>query len=120
MSNKEEFPVADLASILSVNDSQEEYVDIPEWKMRVKVKSLTKGDQVKLRKESTDRHGNLDTTQMEQLVFVYGVVEPKLGRQDVDRLYEKQSAAVDRILKAIFDLSGMGADNSEAEADFQE
>lgn len=117
---KVDFPAGDLASILSVNDSKETWVNIPEWKMKVKVKSLTKGEQVRLRKESTDHRGNLDTSLMEQLIFVYGLVEPKVEREHLDRLFEKQSSAVDRILSAIFDASNMGPDNKVAEEDFQE
>lgn len=117
--NKEEYPVADLASILSVNDKVEEWVNIPEWKMRVKVRSITKADQVKLRKQSTVR-GEVDVVKMEQQIFLYGLAEPKIEAEHLDRLFEKQSGAVDRILNAIFQVSGMTADVDEAEADFQE
>lgn len=116
---EEEFPAADLASILSVNDKAEEWVPIPEWKMRVKVTSISKADQVKLRKQALVR-GQVDTTRMEQLLFVYGLAEPKITSEHIDRLFEKQSGAVDRILNAIFKISGMLNTTEDAEADFQE
>ena len=120
MSEKvEEFPIGDLASMLAVNDKVEEWVNVPEWKMRVKVKSITKGDQVKLRKQATVR-GELDMTRMEQLIFVYGLAEPAITEEHLGRLFEKQSGAVDRILNAIFEVSGMTKKVEEAEADFQE
>lgn len=117
--NVEEYPVADLASILSVNDKTEDWVKIPEWKMQVKVKSITKADQVKLRKQSMVR-GEVDPVQMERLIFIYGLAEPKIEAEHLDRLFDKQSGAVDRILNAILRVSGMTTDTEEAEADFQE
>ncbi len=115
----EEFEVADLASILAIEDKSEAWVDIPEWQKKVKVKSLSKADQVRLRKMSTVR-GVIDPVKMEQLIFVYGLAEPKIQPEHVDRLFEKQAGAVDRILNAIFKVSGMTEDPKEAEETFQE
>src|SRR6266404_2848407 len=102
--DEEEFPVADLASLLAVNDKAEDWVNIPEWKMRVKVQSISKANQVLLRKQSTTR-GNIDPVKMEQLIFVYGLAEPKMEPEHIDRLFEKHAGAVDLILNAIFRVS---------------
>ncbi len=125
MSEERDYPVADLAAILSLDDKKEDWVNIPEWEMKIKVKSLSKADQVRLRKQSMVKGPggvtNIDPVKMEQLLIVYGVVEPKFTTEHIDRLFEKQSGAVDRILAAIFKISGMTEDSAkDAEADFQE
>ena len=120
MSDSTELPVGTLEGILSAPDSKEEYVKIPEWGVRVKVKGLTKKEQILARKKSTSK-GNLDESKLEGLIFVAGMVEPRITPDKVDQLFEKSSGAVDRILAAIFRLSGMdGAVDSEAESDFRD
>lgn len=120
--NVEEYPEADLASMLAVNDEEFQWVPVDEWKMKVKVKSISKKDQVLLRKKSTV-NGVLDTSRMEQLLFVYGIESPKITSEHVDRLFEKRSSALDKVMNAILELSGMvgkKSDPEEAAADFQE
>jgi hypothetical protein len=116
MSDSTELPVGTLEGILSAPDSKEDYVNIPEWGVRVKVKGLTKKEQILARKKSTSK-GILDESKLEGLIFVAGMVEPRITPDKVDQLFEKSSGAVDRI----FRLSGMdGAVDSEAESDFRD
>ena len=116
----QELPIGTLEQILSAKDTNEDFVNVPEWGCKVKVKGLTKADQVRLRKQST-RAGKVDESKLEGLVLVNGMVEPKITPDRVDALFEKSSGAVDRVLLRIFELSGM-TDNQgeEAEADFRD
>lgn len=115
----ENLPIGNLADILAIDDTQESVVNIPEWNCSVRVKSLTKSRQIALRKQSTIR-GVVDENRLEGLLFIYGVVEPQFSPEHVDRLFEKSSGAVDRILQEILTLSGMTEDVTKAaEADFQ-
>lgn len=117
---EQDLPVGTLEQILSAKDSNEDYVSVPEWGCKVKVKGLTKADQVRLRKQST-RAGKLDESKLEGLVLVNGMVEPKITPDRVDALFEKSSGPVDRILLRIFELSGMTDPQAEeAEADFRD
>lgn len=117
--NDEGFPVADLASILSADDSSEEWVDVPAWKMRVKIRSLSKADQLRARKKSTHK-GVVDEAKLEGLLLVYGTVEPKFSEDHIDTLFSKQAVAVDTILTRIMQVSGNTDDtDAEAEATFQ-
>lgn len=118
--SEQELPVGTLEQILGAKDSNEDYVNAPEWGCRVKVKGLSKAEQVRLRKQST-RSGKLDEAKMEGLVIVHGMVEPKITPDRVDALFEKSSGVVDRILLKIFELSGMtDLQAEEADADFRD
>lgn len=122
MSNENEYPVADLAALLAVKDSKEEYVSIPQWELRVKVRSLSKAEQVRLRKRSSV-HGVVDDDQLQGLILVNGIVEPKMSAEHIDAMFEKNSGVVDHILKRILTLSGMMGEQKkleDAEADFPE
>lgn len=118
--NVKDLPEATLDQLLAVPDSNTEWIAIPEWGYKVQVKGLSKADQIKARKQASVR-GKVDETKLEGLVFVYGMVTPKVTPDQLDRLYEKSSGVVDRILGAILRLSGMdGFVDEEAEADFRE
>lgn len=116
----ENLPLGTLDDILAVSDSNEESVNIPEWGFSVKVRGITKGEQIRLRKQAAVK-GRLDEAKLEGLILVTGLVSPKVTPDKVDILFEKSSGAVDKILMAIFRLSGMdGQLDEEAEADFRE
>lgn len=113
-------PEATLESLLSVDDSTEEWIAIPEWNMRVKIRGLSKTDQLKARKQAS-RSGQLDPQKLESLVLAYGMVTPKITPDKIDQLFQKSSGIIDRILTGILRLSGMDeATDKGAEADFQE
>lgn len=113
-------PLGNLADILAMNDVSEKVIDVPEWGCSVKIKGLTKAQQIALRKQAVFR-GTVDEAKMEGLLFVYGVVEPKFAPEHIDRLFEHSSGPVDKVLLEIMRLSGMSDDaDKEAEADFRE
>ncbi len=116
-----ELPVGDLSFILSQPSDEEKWVDVPEWNCKVKIKSLTKAEQIKLRKSSIVR-GVVDETKLEMNMFVYSMVEPKLTIDQVDTLFTNSNAkALNRLTGAIIKISGLGEDHlKEAEADFPE
>lgn len=93
-------------AILSAPDIIEKEIDIPEWGGSVLIRTLTKAQQVKLRKEATV-DGHLDENRLEILIFVHGVVEPQFTADDHDKLKEKSASAMDRVLLEIYRGSGM-------------
>lgn len=118
--NVNDLPEATLEQLLAVQDSNTEWIAVPEWGFKVQVKGLSKADQIRARKQSSVR-GKLDESKLEGMVFVYGMVSPKITPDQLDRLYEKSSGVVDRILGAILRLSGMDEQtDGQAEADFRE
>lgn len=114
-----DFPVASLDDLLGVDDKREGYVNLPEWNMRVVVRSIPKTEQIQIRKMST-RSGKLDTDELERNLLLRGLVEPKLNRDTIDRLYEKSSGLVDRILGGVLKISGVDGDvEAIAASDFR-
>ncbi len=115
-----ELPEADLASLLGVNDSREEWFNVPEWGFKIKLRSLSKADQVRCRKMAT-RQGRLDDQAFEGLLLIAGIASPKLSPEHLDRLQSKNVGVVNRIQKRILEISSMmEADQEDAEADVQE
>lgn len=95
-------------AILAAPDVTEETVDVPEWGGKVKVRSLTKAEQIRVRKASVKSNGDVDEAEMEMRLFLSGVVEPKFSEHHAADLFEKSAGPVDRVLNAILQISGMG------------
>lgn len=101
-------PVADFSTILGLSTENTRWVDVPEWNSKVKIKALTKAEQIKLRRESTERGGVVNETKLEMNLLVYALVEPRLTFAQVDELYAKaDSKALSRITAAALILSGL-------------
>lgn len=116
----DDFPVGTLADILAFDDTKETWVNVPEWKCKVKVKTLSKAEQIRARRGATVR-GELDEGRLEGLLLVTGIVEPKFSKDHIDRLLSKNAAPLDRLLQEIMGLSDMSDDVAkEADADFPE
>lgn len=105
--------VGDLASILALDDTVEEWVDVPEWKCKVKIKSMTKAEQIKVRRMSTGKRGNFDDAKFEGLLFVSGVVEPAFTPEHLPALMQKNGGAVTRVINRILVINGMADDVAE-------
>jgi hypothetical protein len=115
-----ELPEGDLASLLGVSDAVEEWFPVPEWGFKIKLRSLSKADQIRCRKMAT-RQGRLDDQAFEGLLLLAGIAQPKLGPEHLDRLQSKNVGVVNKIQRRILELSSMmEADSEEADADFQE
>lgn len=103
-------PVGDLAAILAIDDSTEAWVDVPEWKCKVQIKSLSKKDQIQVRRQSTNKRGDIDEAKFEGLLFVAGVVQPKFQAEHLPRLMEKSSGPFTKVINRILVISGMAED----------
>jgi hypothetical protein len=116
----EELPIATLAGILGISVDTTEYVPVPKWGVRVGVRAVSKAAQFRIRKAATVK-GKVDEGRMEAMLLAEGIVEPKIPRDQIDRLLEKDMGSVDTILTHIYEMSGMSADAlDEAEADYQD
>lgn len=116
----DELPEADLASLLGVNDSREEWYPIKEWGFKVKIKSLSKADQIRCRKMAT-RQGRLDSDALEGFLLMAGIVQPRMSAEHLDRLQSKNVGTVSKLLRKILEISNMmDGDAEKDEEDFQE
>ncbi len=116
----EVLPAGDFNFILGQPNSSERWVEIPEWNCKVKIKSLTKAEQVKLRKASMVR-GNVDDLRLEMNLISFSLVEPRLTLDQVDELYAKSNPkALMRLQAACLTFSGLTEDYiKQAEEDFR-
>lgn len=113
-----ELRVPDLSELLALDDSEEAWIEFPDHNFKVKVRSLSKAEQIKYRKQATV-NGKVDGNRLEGLLLVNGLVQPKLTIDHINTMFQKKSGLVDKILLKILDLSGMTDDKrEEAEADF--
>jgi len=106
--------------ILGAEDSQREYVEIPEWRGGVYVRSLTaeerdayegslvevRGKKVELRKENA-------RAKLVALTVVDAAGARLFTEADVERLGRKNGAAVDRIYRVAQRLSAMRQEDLE-------
>jgi hypothetical protein len=116
----EDLPEADLASLLAVNDSKEEWLYLKEWGFKIKIRSLSKADQIMCRKRAT-RQGRLDDDAFEGHLLLSGIVSPRLSAEHLDRLQSKNVGVITKITRRILELSSMvQSDADEAEADFRD
>ena len=116
----EGLPVASLADVLALDDSVTEWVDVPEWKSKVQIKSMTKAEQIKVRYMSTLK-GVLDEAKFEGLLFVAGVTVPDFTPEHLPALMEKNSGAITRVVNRILVINGMAEEvTEEDDATFQD
>lgn len=106
--------------ILAAPDIEERTVDVPEWGGAVKVRGFTKAQQQQFRKEATV-NGEVDDDRIEVLMFIHGVTEPQFTADRYEQLRSKSAGAIDKVLAAILEVSGMSARSfREAKRSFRE
>lgn len=106
----EGLPIADFNSILALPLNNTKWVDVPEWGAKVKIKALTKAEQIKLRKVSSVR-GVVDEVKLELNLLVFSLVEPRLSLEQVDELFAKTDAkAISRLSAVALAYSGLTED----------
>lgn len=115
-----DMPVADFSTIIGLNGTEHRWVEVPEWNARVQIKSLTKAEQIRLRKKSS-KGGVVDDILLEINLIADSLVQPKLSNVEVDQLFAKANAkALNRIAAAALAFSGLTEDYiGDAERDFR-
>ncbi len=116
----QELPIADFSTILGLPANDFRWVEVPEWNARVKIKALTKAEQIRLRKKSSVG-GNVDDIKLEMNLLADSLVEPKLSFAQIDELFAKSNArALNRIAAASLAFSGLTEDYiGDAERDMK-
>jgi len=98
--------------IFAVDDIQERTVLVPQWNGAVRIRTLTQKQAGDLRRRATRRdmvtkQDIIDNDRLEELLFIEGVSEPKFTSADYEKLQNKSMAAMQIILKAIMEASGL-------------
>lgn len=92
--------------ILEAQDLVEQVVDVPQWHGSVRIRAFSKKEQQAMRTEATIG-GKVDDQLVEMLMFVHGVIEPRFGADQYELLREKSAGAIDLVLQAILEASGL-------------
>lgn len=101
-----------LEEILSANDVIEEDFPVPEWGGKVRIRSLTVGQSLEITNMSRVTGGRnsqpvVDTRKALFLTMVKGVVAPVIDANFIERMMDKNSGVILRIVSRINELSGV-------------
>jgi len=114
-------PVPSAEDLLGKQTLREEYVEVPEWGARVKVRELSMGTYQHVQEKATDARGVMDESKLQAYLVIAGIVEPDLGDDAYEWVRGQSMRAVNRVLEKVMQLSGIGLGALEdAEAMFPE
>jgi len=114
-------PTLSAEELLGKSTLREEWVDVPEWGTRVKVRELSMGTYQQVQEKATGTHGEVDDTKLQAYLVLSGIVEPELGDDAYEWVRGQSMRAVNRVLEKVMSLSGIGIGAIEdAEAMFPE
>lgn len=92
--------------ILATEDTTTDDVFVPEWQSWVKVRGITKRQQIDIRNSSMVE-GEPDAEKAQMGLWLAAVVQPQFNESQIAALFEKNAGAVDRVLSRVLELSGM-------------
>lgn len=114
-------PTISAEDLLKKQTLREEYVDMPEWGCRVKVRELSMGAYQRVQEKATDARGTVDDGKLQAYLVIAGITEPELGDDAFEWVRDQSMRSINRVLGTIMDLSGLGMGALEdAEAMFPE
>lgn len=109
--------------ILATDDVSIEVIDIPEWKEKIEVRSMSGRDRARLVTQSVNPDtGQVNIETVYPDIVIATAHDPQTGRrifrpQDRDALNDKSSRAIDRIAQVGLRLSGMDQEAQKRAAD---
>lgn len=101
------------SELLAKQTLRERYVNVPEWGFRVKVRELSMGEYEDVKTKATDARGNQDDAKLQVYLVCAGIVEPDIGDDAYEWVRGQSVRAVNRVMDAIIELSGLGPDALE-------
>lgn len=105
MSNR----VLSLEEIMAVDDITEKQVEIPEWGGSVIVKSISHRDMRAISKSAGgDEDEEISEEEIEKWVFIKGMVQPQVDEAAYEKLIDKSTGAISKILTEILGRSKSG------------
>lgn len=101
--------------IIKADDITSETVDVPEWNVKVEVRTLSGRDRAKMLKSHMDSEGVLDIEKLYPALLIAAVFDPDSGDKvftefDYDVLNNKSGAALERVAQVAIRLSGLGGE----------
>lgn len=103
-----------LEELVAIDDLPEETLEIPEWGgLAVRIRGLTKGQEAEVRRDAKS-DGEFDSEAWELAMVLRCVIDPPLSPEHAALLRGKSAGAIDRVLKRVLALSGLGKEVAEA------
>lgn len=94
-------------AVAAAKDYEETLVQVPEWGGEVKVRTLSMGARYEMNKRAV-KDGKVDNAIFTSATLEFGVVEPKLTRDQAEKIVaERADAPIQRIVDEIWRLSGL-------------
>ena len=113
-------PVGTLEGILAVDDLGKQDVPIPEWGCTVTVRGLGHSEWARIKNVATDAGGEVQEEPLTQQLISTALVSPAVTPEQATLLMAKSVPAVNRIAKAVMELSKLTEGAAEQEvATFQ-
>lgn len=113
-----EVKVLSIEDIVAANDLTTKTIPCPEWGGSVVIRILSKAEQNKVRDTVSGEATNMGA--FEQELFTSAMVSPEVDGNTYVLLSQKSSLVMERIMREIIDLNGMGEDAAKKkEAEFQ-
>jgi hypothetical protein len=97
--------------IIAANDTAKEIVDIPEWGVKVEVRSMSGAARAVLVQDAANNDGKLNFTRMLPEILIGCMFDPETGErifdgEDTELLMDKSGAVLDKIIAVAMRLSG--------------
>ena len=83
-------------------------IEIPEWKVKVVIRGLTKKMQVDLARITQDE--NNDAFDYQKELLKVSVVNPPLDDKAIEKLYDLDAQVIDKLFIEISNLNGIGSE----------
>jgi len=99
-------------TIFAAEDLDHEVVDVPEWGVKLEVRSMTAGQRARAMAGWTQDNGNIDIERFYPAILAASCFDPETGERvfdsnDVEKLNEKSAKVIDRLTNIAVRVSGM-------------
>ncbi len=103
--------------ILKTNDITTEIVDVPEWKIKVKIRSMSAGERTKVQQAAADqKSGKVDLGVLFTETVLLTVLDPETNErafldEDREALFNKNGAVIEMLATKALSISGMNKES---------
>lgn len=99
--------------ILSAKDRTNKEVDVPEWGVKIELRSMSAASRIQMISEAYDPNtGQTDLNKLYPLIIVSACFDPKTGepifsQEDTSAIMDKSATVIERLANEAMGLSGM-------------
>lgn len=99
--------------ILAADDTQSEVIDVPEWGVKLEIRSMSGAARASLMQSAVEGQGQVDMSKVYPDLIIQTTFDPETGEQvfnetDRDAIMLKNGSILDRIAEVATRLSGFG------------